>query len=368
MLLFKLTQWLAGIIVQIPGWLGDLGAKLIEWFTSAFNWVKDNGPTILLGILTWFSELPGKLWEKIGDLGQFIHDKFWAAFDWLKINLPLIVQPVIDWFASIPGWIWDKVGDLGQFIHDKFWDTFEKVKLGLPIVVGGVIDWFKSLPGWIWDKVGNIGQFLIDKLKEAFTFITTELPNIVKGVIDWFGGMGTTIFNAIKDGLTSAGGAVTDFAKGLWNSLAGFLNEKLMTPLREFDVPVLGKIFDWMPKFLTLAEGGIFNTATFAMIGEAGREAVVPLENQAAGVRVAREAGIPGMLARASAREAGIPGIPARVGEGVGGGLSLQVNVSVNPPAGSDQGWARAMGNTVGETAAAEATRRLRMTAAIRSA
>ena len=70
------------------------------------------------------------------------------------------------------------------------------------------------------------------------------------------------------------------------NRFINWLNSKLRISIPAIDIPGVGKIFDGynkqlfnIPNIPYLAKGGVIDEPTIAMIGEAGKEAVVPLEN-----------------------------------------------------------------------------------------
>ena len=108
---------------------------------------------------------------------------------------------------------------------------------------------------------------------------------VVRTVVD-------TVFNAIKTGvtvsldfLTSYFNGVLNIYKGIFNAIAKLWNNTIGKLSFEFPdwVPGFGgKGFD-VPNIPMLAEGGIVNSPTLALIGERGPEAVVPL-NRGGGV------------------------------------------------------------------------------------
>ena len=108
---------------------------------------------------------------------------------------------------------------------------------------------------------------------------------VVRTVVD-------TVFNAIKTGVTTSLDFLTSYFEGvlniyknifnaiakLWNNTIGKLSFKFPDW-----VPGLGGKGFGVPNIPMLAEGGIVNSPTLAMIGEKGPEAVVPL-NRNSGV------------------------------------------------------------------------------------
>lgn len=107
------------------------------------------------------------------------------------------------------------------------------------------------------------------KLKNWFSTLWSDLGNLVK---DWGIKIGEMIGGAIKsaiNGVISKIESRINFAIGLINSAISLIN---LIP--GVNVGKISKLS--LPR---LAKGGVVDSATIAMIGEQGKEAVVPLEN-----------------------------------------------------------------------------------------
>lgn len=187
--------------------------------------------------------------------------------------------------------IWGKIK---EFISN----AIEKVKE----VISNVINKIKETWSNIWGKIKDTASKVWDGIKSAITGTINGIKtgisntlNAIKSVWDkiW-GGLKTTVTNifdaiwgAIKGVINSILGGIEGMANGVIggiNTVIGALNNL------SFDVPdwvpVLGgKTFGFNITELSkvslprLANGGITTGATLAEIGEAGREAVLPLEN-----------------------------------------------------------------------------------------
>ena len=110
--------------------------------------------------------------------------------------------------------------------------------------------------------------------------------NIFGKVFEGVGKIAGTVFDGIKTGFGVVVNAVTGYVntlvgiyKGLFNGIASIWNStvgKLSFKIPGWVPGLGGKGFD-VPEIPMLAEGGIVNGPTLAMIGEAGPEAVIPL-------------------------------------------------------------------------------------------
>lgn len=105
----------------------------------------------------------------------------------------------------------------------------------------------------------NIINTLFDAISKGVSFSVDLIKNYLNTVLGFY----KTIFNTIAN---------------LWNNSIGKLSFKFPSW-----VPGLGGAGFSVPKIPLLAEGGIVTQPTLAMIGEAGPEAVIPLNRMGAG-------------------------------------------------------------------------------------
>jgi hypothetical protein len=99
--------------------------------------------------------------------------------------------------------------------------------------------------------------------------------NVVDSVFRFIGNAVSGSIDLIKSYFTG----VLGFYKAMFNGIASLWNNtfgKLSFKIPSFVPGIGGKGFD-VPNIPMLAEGGIVNRATLAVIGESGPEAVVPL-------------------------------------------------------------------------------------------
>lgn len=213
------------------------------------------------------------------------------------------------------------IQDLQEYLEDPSWENFGKIIkdigliiLGLGIIIGGVpaiiagvvtiivgliasnwdkikemfqkaIDWIDSKMDWIGDDFGIFGQWIAQIFKGTIQFILNLFDGLFTGVKQILDGIIMIFKGDFK-------GGIEKIAKGLANILIGIINSvtaginALIFPIRALIVGA-GKITgkNWtldnisIPKIPLLAQGTVVSRATPAIIGEAGAEAVVPLEN-----------------------------------------------------------------------------------------
>jgi hypothetical protein len=293
-ILANVANWLAGLPGQVVGWLGDLGSMLAGWWLAGFDWVVSNGLTLLGNLISWAAQIPYeafKAWTGLGDLlAGFVKD----AFGWIVTNGPVILDAISKWAAELPGKILGWLGNLGSTLWQWWVDAVHWVVDNGPSILESLVTWVSGLPGRMLGWLGDLGGLLVGWVKGAFDWIVTNGPTLLEGLINWFSGLPGRIFDAIRSGLSSVGGAVTNIASDIWDAVKGFVNDHLITPVHNFKVDLgfwSGHPFEGIPY---LAGGGITSGPTMAVIGDnpGGREAVIPLNDPAKAAAMADAAGI----------------------------------------------------------------------------
>ena len=209
-----------------------------------------------------------------------------GVIEWIKttlLALPLlilgyavdigtsIVNGIVSGVATLGESTWNAISGIATYLLNKAGEWLEELaKLG-----GKVIEWIVS-------GVTGLGQKIWDKIDGFVGFIGEKLAGVKDSVV----GFGSQLFEWIGDGITSAAKGMAVIIINAVNKVIGFLNTAaagvnkgigLVNALIPGGDPV-GEI----PKIPTLAvpkgaTGGIVTRPTLAMIGEAGPEAVIPL-------------------------------------------------------------------------------------------
>jgi hypothetical protein len=278
----KLDPALAGLI--------ENGATTDEVFAALGNTFKGAASTsanTASGKMKSFSIQMGEFKESVGAAVMPIVEKLLPAFTaigtWISNNVPLVVTlgAVIGTLAAavfvINGALaaWAAVGAVTAAINAVMATSFSAlwVATGAVIILaviaalialqmkfdifGKAIDGIKA--GFlIW---WGVVKFVFDAVKTGFG----ELANLGKAIFDGMGGAFKGVINAVLSAMEKG----INFAiKGLNTILDGI--DKAAGPWVNFgSIPEV--------KLPRLAEGGIVNSATVAMIGESGPEAVIPL-------------------------------------------------------------------------------------------
>jgi phage-related protein len=261
--------WFSGPFVNFfkSAWASIQGAfsAVGSWFSSVFSAAVNGIKAIWSGVTGFF----GGIWSGIQG----------------------IFSAVGGWFSSVFGAAWNGIKSI--------WSTvtgfFSSVWNGIVIIFSVVGNWFKNVFGTAWNGIKSIWSGVTG----FFSGIWRGITGIFGTVGSWFSG----VFKGAYSGITNAFSGLTGFFTGIWNGITGafksainFMISGINTLINGLDmihfdapkwVPLIGgKSFGIdIPTIPYLAEGGIIDKATLAMIGEAGKEAVVPLERNAGWIK-----------------------------------------------------------------------------------
>lgn len=271
---------------------------VVEFAKTAWQGLCDFINGICQAIGEFFNGLWTKLQEIFEPIGQWFGEKFQQGWDAI-VN---IFSGIGEWFSGVFQGAWDAIVNIFTPIGSWFGERWADVTSAL----ANIGAWFTDMFQKAWAGLTNI----FSKLGSWFGDRWNDVTSALSSVSNWFGEMFTNAYNAVKDAFSSIG----DFFSGVWETVKGiFVNAGQMVgeavggAFKSAVNAVLGTIenvvngfigmingvldvvrnlpgLGWIGSVSTvslprLARGGIIDSPTIAMIGEAGKEAVVPLEN-----------------------------------------------------------------------------------------
>lgn len=157
--------------------------------------------------------------------------------------------------------IWEKVKEMADKVGQFFSDLWKGIK-----------NTFSSIGSWFSDKFKQAA----DGIKKAFSSIGSFFSNVWSNIKSIFSSVGSAIASAISGAVKGAINKVLSFATNTINKFISAINTAIgiINAIPGVNIKKLSKLS--VPQ---LAQGGIVDSATLAVIGERGKEAVVPLEN-----------------------------------------------------------------------------------------
>lgn len=311
----QITANLIQIFADVQGTIAELTLELsddvLHLLLDPFIDNQEEFKTALQGIVDVVAEVTGTLAELVRQIADGINDFYdnhvHPFFQNLTEGISEIVAVFLDFWNTYMQPILEKAAAL---IEDTYQSHLKPFVDKVLVIIGQLIDrlnilWTKYLQPlikWVTENIlpviGPILSVLLDLVSIAVNGMIDGAERILTVVSD--------VLNVIIDILngdwakawTDAGTVVKDIANGIIDTAEGMVNgiikgiNSIIRELNKLDIKVPdgvpgigGKEFKFsistlkevdLPK---LANGGIAISATQAEIGEAGKEAVLPLEN-----------------------------------------------------------------------------------------
>lgn len=263
-----IADFLKGVFDIITGILtGDM-SKIFDGFTETGDAIMNILSTILTGLLDLTVAVLKFIWDTIVAIFQGIWD-----------GIVTIFTPLGEWFAER----WNDITTVLADVAKWFGDMFHKAWNALTNIFSSIGTWF----GERWNDVttalsnvatwfGNIFRSAFDAVKNAFSSIGSFFSGVWNTVKNIFVNAGQMVGSAVGGAFKSAVNAVLGTIENVVNGFIGMINGVIGLINKIPGVSLGGIGYVSLPR---LARGGIVDSPTVAMIGEAGKEVVMPLEN-----------------------------------------------------------------------------------------
>nr|DAF81482.1 MAG TPA: minor tail protein [Caudoviricetes sp.] len=319
--------------------LSDTVGKVIEFWNSNVKPVLDElGAQFSTVVSTHISPMMNKLVELAGTVADGFR-ALWEGvlkplIDWivayvLPVLLP-IAQTIVSTVLTVAGNIADIIGGIIDvikgiidFVVGIFTGDWEKAWNGIMEYVSGIMNAIKGVIELVMNTIGGVIQIDLNIISAIFSTIFHAIGSLITTVFNAIKTVITTTIAVIKNGIStglntirtiwdnvwkSLRTTVTTIFNAIWSTIKNTVNSiiggiehmanavvngvntviKALNSLKfkvpdwvpelggkefGFDIPTLSQVS--LPR---LAKGGIVDGATPLIAGEAGREAIVPLE------------------------------------------------------------------------------------------
>lgn len=295
---------------QLAERISAVAPTLIQGFVGAFNALMKALPKIVMSLLPdllkGVGDLLMGLWEFLNiQLPQLIADA-----------LPIVAQALVDFLQHLvevlPSFIEQMTqaiislinGIVALFQNPQFLTLllqaaitlFMQLVKALPQILTALISALptiiQSIVAFLLDP-SNLAM-IIDGAVQLFMGLVMAVPQILGALLEAFG----SLVGSLWDWITSRFGQfATDFGnfiggifRGAINGVLSFIENFINAPIDLLNgfIGIINDAFGWLGVNLSpigrislprLAQGGIVDSATAAIIGEEGQEAVLPLEH-----------------------------------------------------------------------------------------
>ena len=221
-------------------------ATAIESIVQPFIWLFQNWQTVWNNICGFVSTI----WNMIvGVITAYINTMN-AIISAIVNTIMAVISPIANWINN----------NIIQPIANFFSGLWNGIVQGVSGFIQGVMNVMLPIANWINNNI----------IQPIARFFVGLWNGIIQGV------------NGLAAGVRTVFGSIVGIIKAPINAIIGGVNAVIrgLNSIKVPDwVPGLGGAHPNFPTIPMLAKGGVVDNATMAIIGEAGKEAVMPLEN-----------------------------------------------------------------------------------------
>lgn len=273
---------ITAIWAHLQPFFEPIWAGVVAIFSTAWELIKGIALTVWEVIKGAFNIVVSVL--KIGfEAIKLVAIVVWEAIKTVFVLAWEAIKVVWSVVVSFFKGIWDSIKLIFNVVEEFFRGNFEGAWEAIKKLVG---TWGQFFVG-IWDSIkkafSNVKSFFKDSfsgaweaIKKVFSNFGTFFKGLWDNIVGIFKNVGTTIGSAISNTVKTAINGVLSTAVSIINTFLKAINSAItvINAIPGVNIKKLKTLT--VPK---LAKGGVIDGATLAMIGERGKEAVVPLEN-----------------------------------------------------------------------------------------
>lgn len=245
-------------------------------FSTIFESIKNTVTTIFNAIKTFITTTINTISTTISTVLNIIKTTFSTILESIKNTVTTVFNAIKSTITTIINAVSTTISTVLNSIKTTFSTILESIKTTVNTIFNAIKSTITTIMGTIQSGISTALSSIKTTWSNMWESMKTTVVNIFNG-----------IWSSIKGVINSIIGGVEKMANGVINGINGMI--RALNNL-SFDVPdwapeIGGKTFGFNISTIgnvsipRLAKGGIVDQATIAMVGEAGQEAVVPLEN-----------------------------------------------------------------------------------------
>lgn len=261
-----------GLVILAVGALIAIGVLLYKNWDTIKEKAKAIWGAIAGTIGAWLENVRNAITEKLNFIKLFFSEFFNNLLAVAHYSVSLLIgafKLLLDWL--FPGW------------QEALTLVTGAIKNGMAIatsIITTTLGTIKSTMSGAWDFIKGITSLAWGAIKDEVTASIGWVAGLINAVAEPLKQAWSAIWQGIKDITTGAWNGIKNAVKGGINWIIEKLNWfiKQANKIARAGNVVPGVSVPQLSQIPRLAKGGIVDSPTLAMIGEKGREAVVPLD------------------------------------------------------------------------------------------
>jgi phage-related minor tail protein len=277
------------VFMTIQSVISGIWTVITALLQTAWNFIVAMASPILQPLAAFFSGLWNGIKNVATTVWSTVSSFLSSVWNALSNVAKSIFNPVASFFSSI----WNGIKNVTSNVWDSIKNTLSTVWNGIKAVASSIFNSLASFLSGLWNGIKNTASSIWNGIKSTISNVANGIKDSVSGVFNGLKSTVSNIFNGIKNAMTSPIEAAKNTISNIIDRIKGFfsgINLRLprieMPPLPHFSlsghfslkppsVPHLN--VDWYKK------GSVFNGPNVIGVGEAGPEAVLPLNDTVLG-------------------------------------------------------------------------------------
>ena len=310
--------FLSVIIQQISSFVMSIWGTLTTWWTenqqlilNAANTVWTAISTVIQTIMTILGPYLQASWENIKLI-------ITTAWDIIKVVVETAINVVLgiikavmqiitgDWSGAwetikqVVSTVWEAIKSLISIVLNAIAQFISNSWNGIKGTMTNLLNSIKGVVSNVWNGIESTISSILSSIGSTVSSVWNGMKATISGVLNGISNTVSSVWNGVKSTITIAINGAKNAVSSAINAIKNLFNFKIKwphIPLPHFSVSGSANPLDWLkgglPKISIqwYAKGGILTKPTaFGMTGdslmvggEAGREAVLPLNNQTLG-------------------------------------------------------------------------------------
>lgn len=300
---------ISSVLNSIKTFFSTIWNSIKTTVQTVWNAIKSHISSTINAISTTISTVLNTIKTTFSTIFESVKTTVTTIFNAIKSTISTVISAISTTISTVLGTIkttWETIWGSIKTTLETIWNGIKSaVSTAISAVstnISTVLGTIKTAWETAWNSVKTTVTTIWNGIKSTIsttistiqTNISTTIGNIKTNWETVWGSIKTTVVNVFSGMWTSIKGSINSILGGVESMANGVIKgfNKMIKALNNlsFDVP------DWVPEIggkkfgfnlSTLSEisipklalGGVVDSATLAMIGENGQEAVVPLEN-----------------------------------------------------------------------------------------
>lgn len=314
----SIYTFLSIIIQQLSSFIMSIWGTLTAWWTENQQLILNATNTVWIAISTVIQTIMSILGPYLQASWENIKLMITTAWDIIKLVVETAINVVLgiikavmqvitgDWSGAwetikqVVSTVWEAIKSLISIVLSAIAQLISNAWNGIRGTISNLMSAIQSIISSIWSSIQSFIGSILSGISGTVTSVWNTMKATISGVLNGISSTVSSIWNGIKNSISNAINGARDAVANAINAIKNLFNFQIRwphIPLPHFRVSGSPNPLDWLKGGLPsisidwYAKGGILTKPTaFGMNGnslmvggEAGREAVLPLNDQTLG-------------------------------------------------------------------------------------